>query len=101
MRMSLTGEDARKIAHAIAFGHAYRKHVADANEFGELIIQSTFEQLVLETILCAEKFKQLRWNRTAFWNATEGLLVIYNPIDPDLGTAYWPSEGRNEFENLF
>jgi hypothetical protein len=99
--MSLTGEFAQKIARSIAFGHAYWKHVADANKFGELISQSNFEQLVLETILDPEKIKQLRWNRMAFWNATEGLLVIYNPVDPDLGTAYWPVEGRNEFENLF
>jgi hypothetical protein len=99
--MSMTGEDALKIAHAIGFGHAYWKHVADANEFGELITQSTFEHLILETILYPEKCRPLRLNRTAFWNATEGLLVIHNPMDPDLGTAYWPAEGRHEFENLF
>lgn len=99
--MSFTDEDALKIAHAIAFGHAYWKHVADANEFGELITQSTFEQLVLQTILYPEKSKPLRLKRMAFWNANEDLLVIYNPIDPDLGTAYWPVEGRHEFESLF
>jgi hypothetical protein len=99
--MGLTGEDALKIAHAIAFGHAYWKHIADANEFSELITQSTFEQIILETILYPEKNKQLRLNRTAFWNATESLLVIHNPSDPDLGTAYWPAEGRHEFESLF
>ena len=49
--MSLTGEDAQKIAHAIGLGHAYWKHVADGNAFGELMTQSSFEQLVLETIL--------------------------------------------------
>jgi hypothetical protein len=41
--MSLAGEDALIIAHAIAFGHAYWKHVVEANEAGELITQSTFE----------------------------------------------------------
>jgi hypothetical protein len=99
--MSLSGEDARRIAHAIAFGHAYWKHVAEANEFGELITQSTFEQLILETLLYPEKSRPLRLKRTAFWSANEGLLVIHNPIDPDLGTAYWPAEGRHEFESLF
>jgi hypothetical protein len=99
--MSLTIEAARKVAQAIALGHADWKHVADANELGELITQSTFEQLVLETILHPGKSKLLRRNRLAFWNGAEGLLVIHNPNDPDLGTAYWPTGGRNEFENLF
>lgn len=53
--MCLTGEDALKIAHAIGYGHAYWKHVADANEFGELMTQSTFEKLILETILYPDK----------------------------------------------
>jgi hypothetical protein len=99
--MSVANEDALKIAHAVAFGHAYWKHVADANEFGELITQSTFERLILETILYPDKSRPLRLQRMAFWNADEGLLVIHNPIDPDLGTAYWPAEGRHEFESLF
>jgi filamentous hemagglutinin len=99
--MTLTSEEARHIAHVIAFGHAYWKHVADANEFGELITQSTFEQLVLDTILYPKKRRLLRMNRTAFWNQAEGLLVIHNPVDPDLGTASWPTEGRDEFESLF
>ena len=99
--MSLAGEDALRIAHAIAFGHAYWKHVAQANEAGELITQSTFEHLIWETLLYPDKSRQLRLNRTAFWNATESLLVIHNPIDPDLGTAYWTAEGRHEFESLF
>ena len=99
--MKLTEVEARRIAQAIALGHAYWKHVADANEYGELLTQSAFEQLILETLLHPTKSKQLRLNRAAFWNATEALLVIYNPIDPDLGTAFWPAEGKHEFENLF
>ena len=99
--MSLAVEEARKIAHTIAFGHAYWKHAADAREAGELMTQSSFEQLILETILSPDRKKSLRLSRTAFWNTVECFLVIHNPHDPDLGTAYWPAEGRDEFESLF
>jgi hypothetical protein len=98
--MSLTDEDAQRIAHGIAFGHAYWKHVADAAEYGSPIRQSTFEQIILETLHSPTKNRMLRLNRTVFWNGREGLWVIHNPADPDLGTAYWPAEGRHEYENL-
>jgi len=97
--MGLTEAEARKVAHAIAFGHAYWKHVANANEAGELITESTFEAIILGTMLGTAS-RALRFNRTAFWSATEGLLVIHNPADPDQGTAYWPAEGRREYESL-
>jgi hypothetical protein len=97
--MVLSEAEARKIAHSIAFGHAYWKHVANANEAGELITESTFESLILETLL-GPACKPLRLDRTAFWNAVEGLLVVHNPADPDLGTAYWPQDGRREYESL-
>jgi hypothetical protein len=99
--MNLTEEDARKIAHTIAFGHAYWKHIANGLEAGDLITESTFEQLILQTLLSPGKSRRLRGNRVAFWNTAEGLLVIYNPSDPDLGTAYWPIEGQREYESLF
>jgi hypothetical protein len=98
--MELDANQAKAIAHGIAFGHAYWKHVADADEYGELLTQSAFEEIILETLLKPAKAKALRGKRSAFWNAKEAFLVIHNPNDPDLGTAYWPAEGRNEFENL-
>ena len=64
--MNLTEEDARIIAHRIAFGHAYWKHVADAFEYGELITQSEFEQLILETLRSPARSRELRTNRTAY-----------------------------------
>lgn len=97
--MRLSEADARQIAHAIAFGHAYWKHAAHVDEAGELLSESSFESLILATLL-GRTSKSLRLNRTAFWNASEGLLVIHNPADPDMGTAYWPVEGRREYASL-
>jgi hypothetical protein len=96
----MTEENARKIAHAIAFGHAYWKHATNVSESGELINESSFESLILETILNPSKSRGLERNRAAFWNASEGLLVIFDPRDVDLGTAYWPKSGANEYKNV-
>jgi hypothetical protein len=91
--VSLNEDEARKIAHAIAFGHAYEKHASNVSESGELLTQSSFESLVLETLLNPAKSRQLEMGRTVFWNANEGLLVIVSPGDPDMGIAYWPAKG--------
>jgi len=98
--VNLTEEEARKIAHSIAFGHAYWEHATNLAESGELMTESSFEALILETLLNPEKSRCLIANRVAFWNATEGFLVIFNPADPDLGTAYWPGKGVDGYKKL-
>jgi hypothetical protein len=98
--VNLTEEEARKIAHAIGFGHAYEKHAANVSESGELITQSSFESLILETILSPAKVRNLENGRAVFWNAHENFLVIVSPLDPDLGTAYWPIGGIDGYKVL-
>ena len=88
--MTLTEEEARRIARSIAFGHAYEKHASNVSKAGELMTQSSFESLILETLLNPAKSRQLEAGRSVFWNAHESFLVVVNPLDPDLGTAYWP-----------
>jgi hypothetical protein len=44
--------------------------------------------------------KQLSNGRSVFWNADEGFLVIVNPVDPDMGTAYWPEGGIDGYKIL-
>jgi hypothetical protein len=97
--VSLTEEEAKKIAHAIAFGHAYAKHAADQAEVSELLTQSSFESLVLETLLNPDLSRSLRNDRLAFWNHEEGFLVLYNPNDPDQGTTYWPHNGIDGYKS--
>ena len=96
--MSLHEEEAKRIAHAIAFGHAYEKYAANVSESGELITQSSFESLILATLLNPAKSRQLKIGRSVFWNAEEGFLVIVNLLDPDLGTAYWPRGGVDGYK---
>jgi hypothetical protein len=98
--MNLTGDDAKRIAHAIAFGHAYEKHAANISESGELLTQSSFESLVLQTLLSPDQSRRLKFKRAVFWNAVEGFLVIFSPDDPDAGTAYWPVRGIDEYKRI-
>jgi len=98
--MKFTVDEARKIAHSIGLGHAFEKHAANVSESGELITQSSFESLILETLLNPAKSRQLENGRSVFWNAEESFLVIVNPVDPDQGTAYWPIGGINGYKVL-
>jgi hypothetical protein len=98
--MKLTEEDAKKIARSIGFGHAYEKHAANVSESGELLTRSSFESLVLETLLNPAKSKGMKRGRSAFWNSEEGFVVVFDPKDPDLGTAFWPTAGVNEYKEL-
>jgi hypothetical protein len=98
--MGLTEEEAKKIAHAIAFGHAYDKHAANVLESSELLTQSSFESLILETLLNPARIRKLGSSRSVFWNSEEDFLVILNPVDPDMGTAYWPEGGINGYRAL-
>lgn len=98
--MILPGADAKHIARAIAFGHAYQRHATRLAESGELLSESSFESLILATLRNYSKSRLLRLGRRAFWNEEESFLVIVNPVDPDLGTAYWPARGIHEFQKL-
>jgi hypothetical protein len=98
--MRLTEDEAKKIAHRIGLGHAYHKHAANISESSELLTQSSFESLVLETLLNPAKMRKLAMGRTVFWNSDEEFLVIVNPVDPDKGTAYWPEGGIHGYRVL-
>ena len=97
--MIFTEEEAKRIARAIALGHAYWKHAANVAEAGELLTASSFESLILETLLNPDKSRRLDNGRHVFWNGNEGFIVLYNPNDPELGTAYWPHNGINGYQN--
>ena len=98
--MQLTEDEAKRIAHMIGLGHAFHKHASNVSESGELLTQSSFESLILETLLTPTKMKQLSNGRSAFWNADEDFLVIVSPADPDMGTAFWPGGGIDGYKIL-
>jgi len=98
--MRFTEDEAKKIAHCIGLGHAYQKHAANVSESSELLTHSSFESLILETLLNPAKIRKLENGRSVFWNSDQDFLVIVNPVDPDMGTAYWPEGGFNGYTIL-
>lgn len=98
--MIFTEEEAKRIARGIAYGHAYWEHATNVAESGELMSESSFESIILHTLLNPDKYRILNFGRSAFWNNEERFVVIHSPNDPDLGTAYWPIRGIHELKRI-
>jgi len=94
----------RNVAKKISGGHAYSKHVLQKGEFGS-ITQSEFNNIVYNTVRKPDLYRDLPNGRKAFWSFTgsskkKGTLVIYDPKNPDLGTAFRPDDGVEYFYDL-
>ena len=92
------------LGKSISEGHAFDKHVASRGEFKDLGI-STREAFAkhIEGVIARAKgpdIRELSRGRTAYWDPESGTVVIRNPKDPDLGTAFRPADGRKYFEGL-
>jgi RHS repeat-associated protein len=89
------------IGDEISNGHAWDKH---AGEFGELGIQnrSQFGKFIDRIVGNARgaSVRNLQGGRTAFWDDETGTIVIRNPRDPDGGTAFRPTGGKDYFNNI-
>ena len=95
---------ANDVAKSISEGHAFDKHVIEKKEFSDLKIgtKDEFKECV-ENIVKGAKGSNRRTlgrGRTAYWNDEKGILVIWDPKSPDLGTAFRPKTGRLYFEGL-
>ena len=44
--------------------------------------------------------KALSKGRKAYWDEDSGTVIIFDPANPDLGTAFRPTDGRLYFDNL-
>jgi len=83
-------------AERIASGHAFAKH---ASEFGN-ITQNEFKEAVQSTMANPSEVRVLSNGRTAYWNDSNGMVVIKNPAAADGGTAFIPTAGKAYFNNL-
>jgi hypothetical protein len=97
-------------ANAIAHGHAFTKHHA------EFVKNAVFDGLAFpdDTIANADEFgafiggimstaaasRALAGNRTAYWDARTGTVVILNLDVNDCGTAFRPVAGMAYYNNL-
>jgi hypothetical protein len=93
-------EAQKKIASAIAAGHAYEKHVVTEKQFPKVKSQEDFRDLIAQLIANPTHHKKLENGREAFYDKQSSTIVIYNPRAKDKGTCFRPSAGLNYFRNL-
>jgi filamentous hemagglutinin len=92
--------DAATVAGQIAAGHAYDKHVVGERQFPGVASRAAFAALIQGIIEHPTEKRRLSHDRTAYWDAGSGAVVIANPHDRDGGTCFKPRAGRAYFDNL-
>lgn len=78
------------LAHQIANGHAYDKHVTNRREFDGDPSRGQFAAIIADVVRNGQH-RPLSDVRDAYW--LDGTIVIRNLIDPDGGTAFRPTGG--------
>lgn len=90
----------KKIASAIAGGHAYQKHVVEEKLFPEVKNEGDFREVISKVIASPTHHRDLENDRQAFFDSKSNTIVIYNPRAKDNGTCFRPRAGLKYFENL-
>jgi len=89
-----------KIAHAIAAGHAYEKHVVEEQLFPDVTSEDAFQQLIGQVLANPTHHRLLENGREAYYDEPSNTIVIYNPHARDKGTCFRPSGGLKYFDRL-
>ena len=87
------------ISESISNGHAF-KHV-EKGEFRGIFSKKSFKEYIQDVINNPSESKNGNGGRIAFWDDKTKAIVIYNPKDSDLGTAFVPSSGYTYFKDKF
>ena len=99
-------QNAERVAKQISEGHAYNKHVLGINnvygkEYGTLFeSRGQFGEYIKNVLSSPSDMKNLSSGRAAFWDNRLGSVVIFDPKNIDLGTAFRPQEGKQFFDKL-
>ncbi len=96
----LSAAAVKKIAHAIANGHAYTKHVVEEKLFPEVKSKSEFQEVIAKVLTHPTHHRNLTNDRQAFYDKKSNTIVIYNPHARDNGTCFRPNAGLKYYENL-
>lgn len=108
---SCTATGNAAIAAKIGAGHSYGKHVVTNGEYkpGKVmaglampaspVVNSvaTFQSHI-QTAMASATTKSLTNGRKAYWYATTGTIVIYDPGSVDCGTAFRPTNGKSYYD---
>jgi filamentous hemagglutinin len=84
-------------AKRIAQGHAWTIH---RNEFPDIATVHEFAVLIDTIMQNPSASKVLSRGRAAFWHQASGTVVIRDPRNSDLGTAFKPVRGNSYFDKL-
>lgn len=90
----------RSVTDSIAGGHAFDKHVLKKQEFPGLTSKKQFSDHLRNVVENADDVRVLQNDRKAFWHSDSGTVVIHDPSNPDMGTAFVPDNGKGYFDNL-
>lgn len=86
------------ISKKIASGHAWSKH---RYQFPEIKSKKEFSKFIKKIMMNPSDSKILKDGRMGFWDEQSGTVVIYDPKNADLGTAFKPENKKQYFnENL-
>ena len=86
-----------QIARWMAGGHSWDEHMAD---FPWIRSRDDFAHFLENIIEHPGAEKNLSNGRKAYWDYKSETVVIVNPHDPDLGTAFRPHDGKSYFDRL-
>jgi vesicle coat complex subunit len=90
----------RKIAKAIAHGHAYEKHVIEEKLFPEVKSEKDFMELIGKVLANPTHHRELENEREAFYDSKSNTIVIYNPRAKDNGTCFRPRAWLKYYQGL-
>ena len=90
----------RRIAQAIANGHAYQKHVVGEKLFPEVKNKADFAELIGRLLAQPTHHRRLENGREAYFDQVTNTIVIYNPHARDKGTCFRPRSGLRYYERL-
>ncbi|MEO3938568.1 hypothetical protein V3N99_17695 [Dermatophilaceae bacterium Soc4.6] len=95
---AVVGRIAEASATRIADGHAWAKHVIDKGEFPEITTRQQFADLVQDVMLTGEARPSTAYpGKTYYWK--DDTFVVIDPKNPDGGTAFRPTQGREYFDD--
>ena len=89
----------RKMAIRIATGHALTSHLSEFADLG-ITTEKELIEYVMKIINKPDLSKSLLNNRRAYYNIRDNAIVIYDPANADLGTAFRPIPGIDYYNNL-
>ena len=94
-KSTLSAAAQKKIAKAIAGGHAYEKHVVEEKLFPEVKSERDFVELIGKVLANPTHHRELENEREAYYDQNTNTIVIYNPPPGTAAPASVPKLASN------